>query len=104
VGTFARLLARHTRELGDYDWGAAAKHLAGHTAERFGLARRGAVRPGYAADLAVVDPAHVAELATYEQPRRLAEGVDDVLVNGTVVLSDGRLTGENAGRGLRRAA
>lgn len=101
-GTFARLIGRHTRDDGDYTWGAAAHHLAGHTASRFGLANRGLVRRGYAADLAIVDPARVADRATYDQPRQLAEGIDDVLVNGEIVLRQGRLTGVLSGHGLRR--
>ena len=47
-GTFARLLGRHTRELGDWTWGQAALRLAGHPARRFGLAGRGLLRPGSA--------------------------------------------------------
>src|ERR1700751_865427 len=39
-GAFARLLGRHTRELGDWTWGQAAVHLAGHAARRVGLAGR----------------------------------------------------------------
>ncbi len=101
-GTFARYLGQHTREFGDYTWGAIATRLAGHPARRFGLARRGVVTAGYAADLIVVDPAIVADRATYDEPRQLAVGIDDVVVGGEVVLRDGKLTGVNSGQGLRR--
>jgi N-acyl-D-amino-acid deacylase len=101
-GTFARLLARHTRELGDWSWGRAALHLAGHPARRFGLAGRGLLRPGWVADVAVLDPATVADTAWYDQPRSLATGVDHVLVSGQLVLRDGDLTGARSGRALRR--
>jgi N-acyl-D-amino-acid deacylase len=101
-GTFARLLRRHTGEGREYTWAAAAHHLAGHTAHRFGLAQRGLVRRGYAADLAIVDPARVTDRATYAQPRQPADGIDDVIVNGEFVLRDGHLTGVRSGRGLRR--
>jgi N-acyl-D-amino-acid deacylase len=101
-GTFARLLGRHTRDWRDYTWGTAARHLAGHTANRFGLARRGLVLPGYAADLVVVEPARVTDRATYTNPRQPADGIDDVVVNGKFVLRDRRLTGVRSGRGLRR--
>lgn len=101
-GAFARLLGRHTRELGDWTWGQAAVHLAGHAARRFGLAGRGLLRPGSHADVAIVDPAAVADQAGYQNPRQPARGVDHVLVNGRFALRDGKLTGDLPGRGLRR--
>lgn len=103
-GAFARLLGVHTRELGDYTWGEAGLHLAGHPARRFGLQGRGSLRPGMAADVVVLDPATVADVSTYKDPRRPARGVGHVLVNGVEVLRDGRLTGATPGRALRRAA
>lgn len=101
-GTFARYLRRHVRELGDWSWGQASSHLAGHPARRFGLAGRGLVREGYVADLAVLDPLTVTDRATYADPRQPATGVDHVLVGGTLVLRDGELTGATPGQGLRR--
>jgi N-acyl-D-amino-acid deacylase len=44
----------------------------------------------------------VADTATYENPRRVAVGIDDVFVAGAPVLADGELTGELPGRGLSR--
>jgi N-acyl-D-amino-acid deacylase len=101
-GTFARLLGRHTCALGDWTWGQAAVHLAGHPARRFGLAGRGLLRPGYVADLVVLDPDEVADLASYDDPRQPAVGVEQVLVSGEFVLRDGQLTGARPGRALRR--
>lgn len=101
-GAFARLLGRHTRELGDWTWGQAAVHLAGHAARRFGLAGRGLLRPGSHADVAIVNPAAVQDQADYANPRRPARGIHHVLVNGRFALRDGQLTGEHPGRALRR--
>ncbi|MET3804086.1 N-acyl-D-amino-acid deacylase [Nakamurella sp. UYEF19] len=103
-GTFARYLALYTRQRGDYSWEQAARHLSGRTAERHGLGDRGAVAPGRAADLIVVDPATVADRADYDHPRQPAVGIDEVLVNGIVVLCAGRPTGDLPGKGLRRSA
>lgn len=100
-GAFARFLGRHVRELGDWTWEQAVVHLASHPARRFGLMDRGLIRRGFAADVVVFDPAVVADLATYEAPRTLAAGVDDVLVSGVPVLSAGELTGATSGRALR---
>jgi N-acyl-D-amino-acid deacylase len=99
-GAFARLLGRHVRELGDWTWAEAVVHLASRPAARFGLAGRGLVRPGYAADLVLLDPATVGDRATYDAPRELAVGIADVLVGGVPVLADGRLTGALTGRAL----
>lgn len=101
-GTFARFLGRHTRELGDWTWGQAALHLAGHAARRFGLTDRGSVRAGAVADLAVIDPRTIIDRSTYLDPRAPARGVDHVLVAGRFALRDGAITGLRAGRGLRR--
>lgn len=101
-GAFARFLGRHVRELGDWTWGEAALHLAGHPARRFGLTDRGEIRPGAIADLAVIDPVRISDTATYAEPRRLATGVDHVLLAGESALRDGAVTGVRAGRGLRR--
>lgn len=100
--TFASFLGRFTRERADWSLEEAAVHLASRTAERFGLNGRGMVRPGYAADLIVVDPQSVAGAANYEHPRELSTGIRDVIVNGALVLRDGELTGVASGQGLRR--
>jgi N-acyl-D-amino-acid deacylase len=99
---FARFLGHHTRELGDWTWAQAARHLAGLPAERFQLAGRGVLAEGAVADIAVVDPRTVADRATYADPRQLAAGVDDVLVAGEPVLTAGILRDPTPGRALRR--
>lgn len=101
-GTFARLLGRHTRELGDYTWAEAVTHLSGHAARRYRLTDRGLIRPGFAADIAVFDPATIADRSTYADGRREAVGMAHVLVNGELVLRDGEPTGATPGRALRR--
>ncbi|MGC8642835.1 MAG: N-acyl-D-amino-acid deacylase family protein [Isosphaeraceae bacterium] len=101
-GAFARYLGRHTRERGDYSWPEAVTHLASHAARRFRLTDRGLIRPGFAADLAVLDPDTVADRSTYADGRRPAEGVTHVVVNGTLVLEDSQPTGATPGRALRR--
>jgi N-acyl-D-amino-acid deacylase len=101
-GTFAKFLRVFTRERGDVGWPEAAVHLSARPARRYGLTDRGLLRPGYVADLMLVDPERVADRADYDSPRSNAVGIDDVLVAGQLVLSDGQLTGATPGRGLRR--
>ncbi len=102
-GTFARCLRVYVRELGAWSWADAVRHLSTAPAERFALGRRGAVAVGAVADLAVVDPVTVTDVATYADPRRTATGIDDVLVAGVPVLAGGELTHALPGRGLRRS-
>jgi N-acyl-D-aspartate/D-glutamate deacylase len=70
------------------------------TAETFGLAGRGRLKPGAFADIVVFDPQRFAARATYEQPTMLAAGVRHVVVNGVLAVDDGVLTGRAAGRAL----
>jgi N-acyl-D-amino-acid deacylase len=100
-GTFARFLARHVVESGDWSWQQAARHLATTAAERFALHSRGRLVAGYHADVAVVDPQSIRDQATYEHPRVTAAGVRHVLVNGAFVLHDGEPTGILAGTAIR---
>lgn len=102
-GTFAALLETYVRSTGTFTWAQAARHLAGLTAARFGLGDRGAVRPGFAADICIVDPDKVNSRSTYADPTQPAVGIEDVLVNGRHVLSNGKLINRSAGRGLRRS-
>ncbi len=71
-------------------------------ARALGMGKRGTLEPGYMADVIVFDTAKVAERATYEQPERLAEGMQYVMVNGKLAVSEGKLTGVLAGRPVRR--
>jgi N-acyl-D-amino-acid deacylase len=79
----------------------AVRRLTAVPAERLGLSDRGLLRPGAAADVVVFDDA-LSERGTTFEPNQLASGVSHVVVNGVVTLRDGALTGERAGRVLRR--
>jgi N-acyl-D-aspartate/D-glutamate deacylase len=71
-------------------------------AQRMGLADRGVLRPGLKADVVVFNPATIIDKATFEKPHQYAAGVVAVVVNGRLTLNDGQMTGERAGRALRR--
>jgi len=101
-GTFPRYLARYVRELGVLSLEDCVHHLTGRPAARLKLVDRGLVRPGYAADLVLLDPDTVQDTATFEDPRRQATGIDLVLVDGVAVIDDGARTDALPGRALRR--
>jgi N-acyl-D-amino-acid deacylase len=103
-GTFPRYLGHYVRELGVLGLEECVAHLTGNAARRLRLRDRGLIRVGHAADLVLFDPETVRDTATFEQPRRPAEGIEHVYVNGVAVLSRGRHTGNLPGRALRRGA
>ena len=80
----------------------AVYHLAGHAARRFGLADRGQIAPGKAADIVCFDAEKLTDRATFEDGRQFAYGVEHVLVNGQCILRSGVRTSATPGRGLRR--
>ncbi len=75
----------------------AVRSMTGLAADFLGWTDRGYLRVGYAADLAVLDPARVRDRATYEQPQQYAEGTVHVLVNGVFAVRDGVATEALAG-------
>jgi N-acyl-D-amino-acid deacylase len=100
-GNFARLLGKYVREERVLSLEDAVRRLTTLPAEHLRLDRRGALKPGYFADVVVFDPATIADRATYERPHQFAVGVRDVWVNGQAVLRDGRHTGAKPGRVVR---
>jgi N-acyl-D-amino-acid deacylase len=99
-GTYPRLLGRYVRDLGVLSLETCVRKMTSMPAERFGLAGRGLVRAGYAADLVLFDPLTVADRATFENPRQYPLGISHVVVNGQLVVDDGAATGALAGRAL----
>ena len=101
-GTFPRVLGHYSRELGLFPIEKAVHKMTGLPADRFGLADRGVVRPGAAADLVIFDPTTVIDRSTYEDPVKPAAGIDLVLANGEAIWDGARSTGARPGRVLRR--
>ena len=100
-GNFARLLGRYVRDEGVIPLEEAIRKLTTQPAEHVGIQRRGALAPGYFADIVVFDPAAVKDHATFAEPHQLAEGVTHVFVNGVHTVSEGAHTGATAGRVVR---
>ncbi len=102
-GTFPRVLGRYVRELKVLRWEEAIHKMTAMPARRLGLRDRGELRPGACADVVVLDPATVADRATFQEPHQYPLGIEQVIVNGAVVVRDGEHTGALPGRVLRRA-
>ncbi len=100
-GNFARLLGRYVRGEKVIPLEEAVRRLAALPAENLHLRRRGALRPGFYADVVIFDPDSVTDRATFERPHQFSTGVRDVFVNGVSVLSNGEHTGAKPGRVVR---
>ena len=101
-GTFPRVLGRYAREQKLLPLPLAVHKMTGLPARQLGLADRGLIAPGLAADLVVFDPATVIDRATYQQPQQDPLGIDEVIVNGVPIVHAGHTTGATPGAILRR--
>lgn len=96
-GNFARLLGHYVRDEKLILIMEAVRRLASLPATNLGLPTRGALKPGYYADVVVFDPATIADRATFEKPHQYATGTRDVFVNGVAGLKDGEPSGATPG-------
>ena len=101
-GTFPRVLGHYARDASLFSLETAVHKMTGLTAKTFGLADRGVLKSGYAADITLFDAGTVDAAATFEKSMQPARGIAAVLVNGTPVWRDGQSTGERPGKVLRR--
>lgn len=103
-GTFPRVLGKYCRDEGLFDLPTAVHKMTGQPAQRLGLADRGRIDVGLVADLVVFDPVTVIDRADFMNPHQYAQGIESVLVNGTVVIDGGEHTGALPGKVLRKQA
>ena len=89
-GAFARVLGKYVREEGALDLEEAVHKMTGMNAAKLGLRNRGLLQVGMKADITIFDAERVAGPATFREPRRFAEGIEYVIVNGTPVVDAGR--------------
>ncbi len=102
-GTFPRILGRYVREFGVITLEEAVRKMTSAPARRLGLWDRGLIRPGFKADIVIFNPETVIDKATFMEPHQYPEGIEYVIVNGTVVIDEGEHTGALPGRVLRRS-
>ena len=112
TGISSRLLGYWVREEGIMSLEQAVKRLTFENASVFGIYDRGLLRPGMAADIVTFNPNTintVDEDVVHDLPggswrmRELATGVHHTIVNGQVLIEDGRPTGALPGRVLRNS-
>ena len=100
AGTFPRVLGRFVREKRLFSLEEAVRKMTSLPARRMGLSDRGRIAPGMKADLVLFDPVRIIDRSTFEEPRKLSEGIVWVAVNGKAVWESGKATGERPGRAL----
>lgn len=100
-GTFPRVLGEYVRTRKLLTWEDAVRKMTSLNAAKIGLADRGLLQAGMAADVTLFDPITVVDCATYEEPFQYPLGIEYVIVNGEVVLRRGERTAARPGKVLR---
>jgi N-acyl-D-amino-acid deacylase len=100
-GNFSRLLAKYVRDEKVIPLQEAIRRLTSLPASNLKVRRRGALLPGYYADIVLFDAAKVQDHATFEKPLQYSTGMVYVLVNGIPVLENGEHTGALPGKVVR---
>ena len=100
-GTFPRILRMYVREEKKLTLEDAIRKFSSLPAQRMRLTDRGVLKQGMWADVVIFDPANVRDLATFESPNQLSQGMVYVLVNGVPVIDQEKITGALPGKVLR---
>ena len=99
--TNARVLGYYVRDQHLITLEDAVRKMTSLPAQILGLADRGQLHKGFAADVVLFDPAKVGETNSFEHPKSYAAGIPYVLVNGMVVIDNGKHTGARPGKAIR---
>jgi dihydroorotase/N-acyl-D-amino-acid deacylase len=102
-GTFPRILRKYVRDDKALTLEDAIGKMSALPAQRLRLTDRGVLKAGMWADVVIFDPETVRDLATFDNPNQLSEGMDYVVVNGVPVVEQGKMTGALPGKVLRGA-
>jgi dihydroorotase/N-acyl-D-amino-acid deacylase len=100
-GTFPRILRKYVREEHKLTLEDAIRKFTALPAQRMRLTDRGILKAGMFADIVIFDPATIRDVATFEKPNQLSEGMNYVLVNGVPVIDQSKMTGALPGKVLR---
>lgn len=101
-GTFPRVISKYARDYKLITLPEAIRKMTSMPAKKFQFKNRGEIAVGYFADLVIFDIDEIADTATFEKPKKLASGIEYVLVNGEVSYTQGKSTGRRNGRYLKR--
>lgn len=99
---FPRIFRRFVRELKAIPIEEAIRQMTQASAERVGLRDRGVLEEGKYADITIFDPDKISDVESYVKPDTPPVGIKYVLVNGKLVIDEGRVTANRPGRILTR--
>ena len=100
-GTFPRILRKYVREEHKLSLEDAIRKFSALPAQRMRLTDRGVLKQGMWADVVIFDPNRVKDVATFDNPNQLSQGMEYVLVNGVPVIDQAKMTGAKPGKVIR---
>jgi len=101
-GTYPRVLRRYVRDKRLLTIEEAIRKMTSLPAQKLGLQDRGLIKEGMFADIVVFNPETVEDKAAFTDPHQYPDGIEYVIVNGTIVVEKGKHTGTLPGRVLRK--
>jgi N-acyl-D-amino-acid deacylase len=101
-GAFTKILSNYVLGKRILSWEEAIRKMTALPAEKFGLEKRGKIAEKYFADIVIINRDTIEDLATVDNPYQYSKGVEEVLVNGQLVVSEGRYTGVRNGEIIRK--
>jgi N-acyl-D-aspartate/D-glutamate deacylase len=101
-GTFPRVLGKYVREDNLLTLESAIRKMTSLPANKIGLKDRGMLKEGYYADIVIFDSDKIIDKATYANPCQYPEGIKYVIVNGEIVVDNGKITGRRSGKILKK--
>lgn len=102
-GTFSRKIGRYAIEEKLMPLEQAVRSATGLAADILRLPQRGYLKTGFYADIVVFDPDTYRDQATYDKPHQYSTGMEYLLINGKIVIEQGKYQGTLAGKALRHA-
>jgi N-acyl-D-amino-acid deacylase len=100
-GTFPRKIRKYVLEKKVISMGQAIRAATSLPAEMLGLKNRGKLKKGFIADIVIFNPEKIEDKATFANPHQYSEGIQYLIINGEIVIEDGKYNGKLAGKTLR---
>jgi len=103
TGSFPRILGKYVRQEGLLDLPEAIYKMSAFPADFLGLGKRGYIREGYVADIAIFDPDTIIDRSDWVHPERLSTGMVHVLINGKLALQNEKMKKSMTGKFIKHS-